>query len=117
MRRPLKFDRADLAAVLFALKPALELLIIVELPFDAFAGAVEDIDDIPQQVLEIGLDAGLGKTACETVEHIGDRAAGEPGIGKREIGRASCRERVCQYVMVWVVAVSLKQKQNKSTNK
>src|SRR3546814_7390320 len=83
MRRPLKFDRADLAAVLFALKPALELLIIVELPLDAFAGAVEDIDDIPQQVLEIGLDAGLGKTACETVEHIGDRAAGEPGIGKR----------------------------------
>src|SRR3546814_9138298 len=27
-----------------------------------------------------------------------------------EIGRASCRERVCQYVELWVVAVSLKKK-------
>src|SRR3546814_17169744 len=27
----------------------------------------------------------------------------------REIGRASCRERVCQYVLISVVAVSLKQ--------
>src|SRR3546814_7966093 len=27
-----------------------------------------------------------------------------------EIGRASCRERVCQYVYISVVAVSLKQK-------
>src|SRR3546814_17671227 len=28
-----------------------------------------------------------------------------------EIGRASCRERVCQYVWISVVAVSLKKKQ------
>src|SRR3546814_18452141 len=28
-----------------------------------------------------------------------------------DIGRASCRERVCQYVKIWVVAVTL-QKQN-----
>src|SRR3546814_11304803 len=27
-----------------------------------------------------------------------------------EIGRASCRERVCQYVLISVVAVSLKKK-------
>src|SRR3546814_19705202 len=34
-----------------------------------------------------------------------------------EIGRASCRERVCQYVYISVVAVSLKKKQilNKHT--
>src|SRR3546814_14298316 len=30
-----------------------------------------------------------------------------------EIGRTSCRESVCQYVSISVVAVSLKQKQNK----
>src|SRR3546814_11868038 len=30
-----------------------------------------------------------------------------------EIGRASCRERVCQYVSIWVVAVSLKKKKKK----
>src|SRR3546814_12645780 len=29
-------------------------------------------------------------------------------ISFSEIGRASCRERVCQYVSIWVVAVSLK---------
>src|SRR3546814_16466499 len=33
---------------------------------------------------------------------------GEEGI--LEIGRASCRERVCQYVSISVVAVSLKKK-------
>src|SRR3546814_14224797 len=30
----------------------------------------------------------------------------------REIGRASCRERVCQYVWISVVAVSVKKKKN-----
>src|SRR3546814_18373121 len=30
--------------------------------------------------------------------------------GRVEIGRASCRERVCQYVSITVVAVSLKNK-------
>src|SRR3546814_18333670 len=29
-----------------------------------------------------------------------------------QIGRASCRERVCQYVSISVVAVSLKKKNN-----
>src|SRR3546814_14278766 len=33
-----------------------------------------------------------------------------------QIGRASCRERVCQYVEISVVAVALKKK-NKQTNK
>src|SRR3546814_15050362 len=33
-----------------------------------------------------------------------------------EIGRASCRERVCQYVEISVVAVSLKKKRKKGTN-
>src|SRR3546814_11939936 len=32
-----------------------------------------------------------------------------------QIGRASCRERVCQYVYVSVVAVSLKKKNTKTT--
>src|SRR3546814_12714117 len=30
----------------------------------------------------------------------------------RQIGRASCRERVCQYVSISVVAVALKKKNN-----
>src|SRR3546814_20292770 len=36
---------------------------------------------------------------------------------RRQIGRASCRERVCQYVSISVVAVSLKKKQYSKTNK
>src|SRR3546814_12280781 len=32
-----------------------------------------------------------------------------------EIGRASCRERVCQYVSISVVAVSLKKQKNKQS--
>src|SRR3546814_18401753 len=34
---------------------------------------------------------------------------------KGEIGRASCRERVCQYVSISVVAVSLKKKRTTRT--
>src|SRR3546814_11034559 len=33
-----------------------------------------------------------------------------------EIGSASCRARVCQYVYISVVAVSLKKKTNRKTN-
>src|SRR3546814_12865376 len=33
-------------------------------------------------------------------------------LALRKIGRASCRERVCQYAYISVVAVSLKTKQN-----
>src|SRR3546814_15226427 len=34
----------------------------------------------------------------------------ERGIDLFEIGRAPCRERVCQYVSIYVVAVTLKKK-------
>src|SRR3546814_14038421 len=34
---------------------------------------------------------------------------------QQQIGRASCRERVCQYVSISGVAVSSKQKENKTT--
>src|SRR3546814_12623799 len=36
---------------------------------------------------------------------------------RREIGRASWRERVCQYVWISVVAVSLKKKTNQKHDK
>src|SRR3546814_11623273 len=46
-------------------------------------------------------------------------AAGDPTAGERarhQIGRASCRERVCQYVYISVVAVSLKKQSNHDTD-
>src|SRR3546814_18059782 len=45
------------------------------------------------------------RLACD--EMRGLTCANEPII---EIGRASCRERVCQYVKISVIAVSLKKK-------
>src|SRR3546814_16859687 len=50
--------------------------------------------------------------------HISLMPPGNTGDGIRaamevEIGRASCRERVCQYVSLSVVAVSLKKKKKK----
>src|SRR3546814_11555319 len=33
-------------------------------------------------------------------------------VGEQEIGRAACRERVCQYVQISVVAVSLNKKRH-----
>src|SRR3546814_12125927 len=42
----------------------------------------------------------------ETAEGI------RPILNEIEIGRASCRERVCQYVYISVVAVSLKKKKH-----
>src|SRR3546814_14982571 len=38
---------------------------------------------------------------------------GRPAAFTGAIGRASCRESVCQYVSIWVVAVSLKKKTKK----
>src|SRR3546814_15191789 len=37
------------------------------------------------------------------------------GAGYLQIGRASCRERVCQYVYISVVALSLKKKNKNNT--
>src|SRR3546814_10981848 len=55
----------------------------------------------------------VGVGAQEAVERRMDEAAAVGGAG--EIGRASCRVRVCQYVEIWVVAGILKKKRPKKT--
>src|SRR3546814_17974071 len=65
-----------------------------------------------------------GQIVAEPMRNFPDLQRGRPRqdelawlftkVGLRpeaKIGRASCRERVCQYVSISVVAVSLKQKQ------
>src|SRR3546814_15316777 len=55
----------------------------------------------------------FGRTRLRPLFHQGEQLVpvGLAGfIGGEEIGRASCRERVCQYVSLSVVAVSLKTK-------
>src|SRR3546814_12258042 len=44
-----------------------------------------------------------------------DNPYSHASVMKREIGRASCRERVCQYVSISVVYVTLKKKQHQRT--
>src|SRR3546814_2264589 len=56
------------------------------------------------------------RRAAEQVRHhvvIGRAAGGEDhrSWGEQEIGRASCRARVCKYVQISVVAVSLQKKE------
>src|SRR3546814_17563611 len=52
--------------------------------------------------------------AIRLLEGLTDEELQSTAIPK--IGRASCRERVCQYVSISVVAVSLKKKQLKNNN-
>src|SRR3546814_11094596 len=67
--------------------------------------------------------AGNDKAAAETVAAV--KAAGGNAIAIQgdvaneadEIGRAACRERVCQNVWIWVVAGSLKKKSHKINKK
>src|SRR3546814_18531810 len=70
---------------------------------------------------EIDRDARIGRIGLPTARSPGERALevrreNDPASTKagqlrfEEIGRASCRERVCQYVELSVVAGSLKKK-------
>src|SRR3546814_13289574 len=62
-------------------------------------------------------EAGAGRQPVHVSTGIDDYVGGEEcdaGSARLdEIGRASCRDRVCQYVLVSVVAVALKTKKNK----
>ena len=64
----------DLAAVLFALRPALRLLVVVEFALDPVGGAVEEIDGRPEQIVEVGLEAGVGQGGDQGIEDVGDGA-------------------------------------------
>src|SRR3546814_11676455 len=55
-------------------------------------------------------DSGRGHPLRPERGTARDRASSAVVFGGRELGRASCRERVCQYVSIPVVAVSLKKK-------
>ena len=81
-REALQFDRADLGAVLLPLAAPLRLLVVVELAFDPVVGAVEEIDGRPEQVVEVGFEAGVGQRRDEGVEDVGDGAG--DGVALRE---------------------------------
>src|SRR3546814_15863323 len=51
-----------------------------------------------------------------SLDHLARVHAGNVEGTMEKIGRASCRERVCQYVSISVVAVKLKKKDKKKLN-
>src|SRR3546814_12487453 len=57
-----------------------------------------------------------GAAPAEDLATSGSRGSPPPAPCLRQIGRASCRERVCQYVSISVVDVSLKQIINSTQN-
>src|SRR3546814_11752855 len=67
---------------------------------------------------------GMGSGVCATAAHARtswtsegeSRSCPWARSARSKIGRASCRERVCQYVSISVVAVSLKKKKKKDEN-
>src|SRR3546814_12569466 len=54
-----------------------------------------------------------GETLAASAQAAREIAAKESLTFVHQIGRASCRERVCQYVEILVVPVTLKKKKNK----
>src|SRR3546814_18954727 len=62
-----------------------------------------------QTIISPSTASPLGKKSGDGVKRF-PRAQGGPHDRWSEIGRASCRERVCQYVSIPVVAGSLKKK-------
>ena len=65
----LELDRLDLGAVLLSLRPALGLLVQVELALDAVELAVEQVDERPQQIGEIVLEAGAGQYRAKGLDY------------------------------------------------
>src|SRR3546814_19937823 len=87
---------------------------------DAAAAAVVEqcVDGYLQHALFVAHDdvrrAQLDQP-LETIVAVDDAAQEVVEVrGREEIGRASCRERVCQYVSISVVDVSLKKKEEKT---
>ena len=82
-QQPLQLDRSDFRAVLVLLAAPLCLLVRVELAFDPVGGAVEQVDGGPEQVFQVGLEAGVGKGGDEGVEDVCQRGSDGELVGQR----------------------------------
>jgi hypothetical protein len=82
-RQAFQIDGLHLAAVLFALAAALRLLIVVKLALDPVGGPVEDVDRRPEEIVEVGLEAGVLQGEDQGVEDVGDGAGDMVALRKR----------------------------------
>src|SRR3546814_11264592 len=67
-------------------------------------------DDV---IVPIANRVGAENSGWEVAKSLLELERGGGLAAPEQIGRASCRERVCQYVYISVVAVSLKKKKTK----
>ncbi len=77
-----ELDRFHFGAVLLGLAAALRLLVGVELAFDAVGLAVEQVDEGPQEIGEIVLEARAGQHGAEGLDHGVELAAHGVGLGQ-----------------------------------
>ena len=81
----LELDRADFRAVLFDLAALLGVLVAVEFALQAVGGAVEQVDGRPQQVFEVGFEAGVAEGGDQGVKNVGDGASDTPNGGSGSV--------------------------------
>jgi hypothetical protein len=79
---PLDLDGLHLGAVRLGLAAALGLLVGVELALDAVRLAVKQVDERPQQIGEIVLEAGARQHGAEGVDHGVELATHGVGLGQ-----------------------------------
>ena len=60
---------------LFALAAALTIFIVVKFALDPVAGAVEEVDLMPEQVFKIGFKPGVAERCDERIEYVGNGTA------------------------------------------
>ena len=60
----------------------LRLLVVVQLAFDPAGGAVEEVDRRPEQIFEVGFEAGVGQGCNQGVEDVGDGAGDRARFGQ-----------------------------------
>ena len=90
----LQFDRADFGAVLLFLRALLPVFIVFELALNAGGFFVEEIGEAPEQIGEVGFEAGVLESPGKDVEQVRDgglaagrcRAGGEDRARRRRAG-------------------------------
>ena len=82
-RKALQLDGLHFATVLFALAAALRLFIVVQLALDPVGGPVEDVDRRPEEIVEVGLEAGVLQGDDQGVEDVGDGSGDMVALRKR----------------------------------
>src|SRR3546814_13492550 len=79
----------------------------------AFAARLDPLVDPGGGPVTVAVSGGADSTALLHLADVWARERTRPLLVYK-IGRASCRERVCQYVSISVVAVDFKKKQQKN---